>query len=352
VERDVDVFAVIMAGGSGTRFWPASRNSRPKQFLKVAGSRSLLRATFDRLVGVVPPERVLVVGGQTHEALLRAELPDVPGANLLLEPTGRNTLPCVALAALEVGRRAPDSVQVVLPADHVIAPEEAFHRTLERAVEAAARERALVTFGIRPTHPATGYGYIELDGAAPAPDTAVRVKRFVEKPDRERASEFLASGRYLWNSGIFVWRTATILEELRRHAPATLGALQAAGADWPEAYSGLEAVSIDVGLMERAEDVRVLAVDYTWSDVGSWAALPDVLGTDAEGNCEVGTRLVSIDSRDCVVYGPGESTTALIGVEGLVVVQSGDAVLVCPRERAEEVRRVVERLREEAPREP
>ena len=347
----VDLYAVIMAGGSGTRFWPASRRDRPKQFLTIVGTRSMIRTTFDRLEGLVPPERVLVVAGAQHVELVRGELPELPNENLLLEPAGRNTLPCVALAALEIARRSPDSAQVVLPADHVIEPEAAFRESLAHAVRTALEHRALVTLGIRPTHPATGYGYIEVEGDhTSASDLPVR--RFVEKPDAACAAEFLASGRFLWNSGIFVWPTAVILTELRRHAAATMKALDDAGADWPGVWAELESMSIDVGVMERASSVRVLPIAYTWSDVGSWSALPDVHPRDADGHCAIGTRVVSVDAGDCIVHGPPGSTTALIGVRDLVVVQSDDgAVLVCARDRAQDVRAVIDELRTEAPEE-
>ena len=347
-ETGPPLFAVIMAGGSGTRFWPASRRARPKQFLAVSGSRSMLVETVARLDGLVPLERTIVVVGARHEELVRSELPDLPAENLLVEPVGRNTLPCVAWAAVEVGRRVADSVQVVLPADHVIEPVESFRATVREAALAAADSSALFTFGIRPSYAATGYGYIELEGASAA-SALPAARRFVEKPDRERAQEFVASGRFLWNSGMFVWSTAAILAAIREHAPEVHAAF-GAGADPRQAYPALPAISVDVGVMEKASDVRVLPLDYSWNDVGSWAALAEVHTPDADGNCSAGGgELVAEDSAGCVVYADPGSLTALIGVEDLIVVHAAGATLVCPRDRAEDVRRIVERLEGDAP---
>jgi mannose-1-phosphate guanylyltransferase len=348
------IHAVVMAGGAGTRFWPASRAARPKQFLPIADERAMITATCERLEGLVPLERVLVVTAGDLAPQVRACLPGLPPENVLVEPVGRNTAPCVALAALELSRRDPESVQVVLPADHVIAPPEAFRASLIAAVAEAERGDRLVTLGVRPTHPATGYGYIELgpELARHGDWPAHEVTRFVEKPDRPRAEEFLASGRFLWNAGIFVWRTSAVLAALRAHAPAVVGPLEAAGrSDGLEAlYPTLPALPVDVAVMEQAAARSVLPIAYEWNDVGAWTSLPEVVAGDAEGNCVAGgARLVAEDARGNIVFGEPGTLTALVGVEGLVVVRSGDAVLVCPRERAQEVKRIVERLREEGP---
>lgn len=352
--QDVELYAVVMAGGSGTRFWPASRRARPKQFLSIAGERPMIAETCARLEGLVGLERVLVVTSGDLASEVRACLPGLPAENLLVEPVGRNTGPCVALAALEVARRSPGAVQIVLPADHVIEPASAFRASLRAAVEEARREPRLVTLGIRPTHPATGYGYIEAgpqlfehDGLA-----AHDVLRFVEKPDLARAREFLAAGTFLWNAGIFVYATSTVLDALREHAPELLEPLEAAGrADGlEELYPTLPAVPFDKAVMERAAARSVLRIDYAWNDVGSWTSLPEVDDLDDEGNCVTGGgALVAEDARDNIVYAENGELTALIGVQDLVVVRSGDAVLVCPKERAQDVKLIVERLAREAP---
>lgn len=342
-----------MAGGSGTRFWPASRRSRPKQFMAVAGERSLIAATRERLAPLIADDHILVVAAREHAELVREALPDLPPENLLLEPVGRNTLPCVALANAEILRRDPDAVQIVLPADHVIAPAERFRESLSAAGEVAVASGALVTFGIRPSHPATGYGYVEIGSTTGELEgiPVFAVARFVEKPDRARAEEFLLSGHYLWNSGIFVWTTAAITTALETSARATWNALRdAQPAELEHVYPGLEAISIDVGVMEKAPELRVIPIDYTWSDVGSWGALAEFAPADAAGNRRLGgTVLEALDSEGNLVYGGSGELTALVGVRDLVVVRAGDAVLVCDRNRTEDVRALVERLKQSAP---
>lgn len=347
-------YAVVMAGGSGTRFWPASRRARPKQLLPIAGETPMLARTIARLDGLVPPERVLVVTSAELADGVAEAVPELPRENLVVEPEGRNTAPCVALAAFEVHRRDPDAVQIVLPADHVIRPEDRFRSALAAASVEARETGRLVTLGIRPTHPATGYGYIrsgdERDkrGAWPIRD----VDAFVEKPDSARAAKFLESGDYLWNAGIFVWTTDAILTALREHARDIYDGLDGVTdpVDLAKAYGALEPRAIDVAVMERAANVSVLPVDFEWNDVGSWPSLADVVEPDATGNHESGgVRLVARDAEGCIVHGDAKTLVALVGVRDLVVVRSGDAVLVCPRDRAEEVKAIVARLEVEAP---
>ena len=352
--NDEKLYAVIMAGGSGTRFWPASRRARPKQFLPITGTRTMIAETLRRLEGLVPVERVLVVTAGDLAPQVFECLPELPRENVLVEPVGRNTAPCVALAALEVERRDPDAVQLVLPADHVIAPVQEFQASLLAAVAEARRGHRLVTLGIRPTYPATGYGYIEIAEklSRHGEFIAHRVEQFVEKPKEEIARGFVDSGRFLWNAGIFVWETRAILEALRTHAPAIVGPLETAGRsfDLEAVYAALPAKPVDRAVMEPAENRSVLPVAYRWNDVGSWVALPEILDGDGEENCVVGgTRLLATAAKGNVVYGEEGTVTALIGVEGLVVVRSGDAVLVCPREKAEEVRKIVEQLEHDSP---
>ncbi|MAF66512.1 MAG: mannose-1-phosphate guanyltransferase [Planctomycetes bacterium] len=351
--RDEHLFAVVMAGGSGTRFWPTSTRARPKQFLAVADERPMISETVARLEGLIDPERVLVVAAAEQEQLVRECLPDLRPENILLEPVGRNTAACVALAAFEIRRRDPQAVQVVLPADHVIRPTRSFQRTIVAAVAEARRDARLVTLGIVPDHAATGYGYIEQGERLAEHDgiEAHEVLRFVEKPDAERAAAFVASGRFRWNAGIFVWETPVILEAFQRHASDLHAALEdATDADsLARVYPGLPALPVDEAIMERAERCSVLGIDYTWSDVGSWPSLADVLAPDAQGNhVGGGERLVASDAQGCVVHGDG-GLTALIGVRDLVVVRAGKTTLVCPRERAQEVKAIVARLDESDP---
>jgi mannose-1-phosphate guanylyltransferase len=347
------VFAVIMAGGSGTRFWPASRGARPKQFLPIAGGKPLLTETYERLTGLVDPKRVLVVTAAGQVPEVRACLPRLAPENVLAEPCARNTAAAVGLAAHEVRRRDPRALQVVLPADHVISPPEAFREALGAGAAEAAESGALVTFGIAARFPATGFGYIE-NGELLCERGRQRVHRvlsFREKPDRQAAERFLASGRFTWNAGIFAWTSASILGALARHAPALSAGLEriASGASLELEYPRLEALPIDVAVLEKAADVRTIPTDFAWSDVGSWAALPEVLEPDAGGNFAAlagGAELVAREASDCVVYAEGREVVALVGVRDLVVVHARGATLICPRARAQEVKEIVELLRQ------
>jgi mannose-1-phosphate guanylyltransferase len=350
--RHDDTWAVLLAGGSGTRFWPASRRVRPKQFLKVAGARTLIQEAAQRLGRVVPDERRFVVTGEEHAALVRKQLPRIPPENVLCEPIGRNTAACIAWAALEIQKRAPDSVQVVLPSDHVIRPAREFRALLEAALDEAHGSDALVTFGVTPTHAATGYGYVEIgDALASRGKHAVHhARRFVEKPDRARAEQFLRGGRHLWNSGMFAWRTRAILAALREHAPAVVGPLErcTTAEGIAGAYPALPSISIDTAVMERARDVRVIPFGIEWNDVGAWPALLDVLPRDAAGSVTAGgAALISEDARGNVVHAPRGEIVALLGVSDLVVVHAGKALLVCPKDRAQDVKRIVDRLARE-----
>ena len=337
-------YAVIVAGGTGTRFWPRSRRRRPKQLLRVIGRRTLLQSTADRLRGLVPASQILIVTHREHAAEVRRQLPSVPRGNVLSEPMGRNTAPCLALAALEIARRAPAATFVCVPADHAIADPRAFRATLIEAFARAHQERCAVTIGIRPTAPETGYGYIRLGRRLSGRATWVRA--FVEKPSRARAQRFVASGEYVWNSGMFVWRADTVLGLLDRHLPQMMVALRAVAARprrgrqaaLARAYARLAPVSIDYGIMEKASPVLVVAGDFGWSDVGSWAALADI---------RVDTRhlapVVAVDASRYVVSNP-ERLVALVGVDDVIVVDTPDALLICRRDRAQDVRQVVDEL--------
>lgn len=351
-----EVFAVIMAGGSGTRFWPASRRLRPKQFLPISGRRTMIAETRERIERIVPPERILVVTAESQVELVREALPEIPLENVLPEPLARNTAPCIAFAAHEIARRSVDSIQIVLPADHVIRPREAFTQTLAAAIAEASSAEVLVIFGVRPDHPATGYGYIEagreLHDVEGVPVLAV--ERFVEKPDRARAEKYLAGGRHLWNSGMFVWRTSAIQAALRAHVPVITQGFDRldAGAELEKVYAELPSVPIDTAVLERATNIRMLPIDYLWSDVGSWAALPETREPDQSGNFSSlsgGAALVAEDAQGCVVYAEADELVALLGVRDLIVVRAGNATLVCPRDRAQDVRRIVDRLAREEP---
>ncbi len=349
-------FAVLMAGGSGTRFWPWSRGALPKQLLPLAGERTMLSETAMRVRKLVPAENVIVVTAKHLRRAVAEALPWVPPSGILCEPVGRNTAPCVAWAALEVQQRDRDGVMIVLPADHVVEPLENFIADLHLSLSVADQLRALVTFGIVPSEAATGYGYIRA-GAQLASDCgtagAFRVAAFHEKPSLRRAERFVASGNYYWNSGMFAWRADTILDAIKAQLPELFSALRRMDrqrrrgripqAVVDRAYPRLNGISIDHGVMEKAKRVVMLPSNFAWNDIGSWDAVASLWPRDAHGNSSR-DPLVVVDASDNVVATHGKPV-ALLGVEGLAVVDTGDALLVCPRDRAQDVREVVAELK-------
>jgi len=352
-----DLYAVIMAGGSGTRFWPASRASRPKQFMPIAGGSAMITQTVARMEEMVPIERVLVVTAAHQAEQVREALPGIPDENILREPESRNTAPCIALAALEIARRSEQAMQIVVPADQVIEPPDSFYATVKAACTEAGDGDCLITLGIKPTFPATGYGYIQAGETLRTHDgtPVLAVDRFVEKPDEETARGFIESGGYFWNAGIFAWRTDAILAALNQHFPEAIAALDnvGTGKDLDAAYAGLSSVPIDIAVMEQADNVRVIPIDYRWSDVGAWDALPEVHPPDADGNYAVLGQdglLINEDSKGCITWTEDDSVVALIGVEDMIVVRTENALLVCPRDRAQDVKKIVEQLKQKAPR--
>jgi mannose-1-phosphate guanylyltransferase len=352
------IYPVIMAGGSGTRFWPLSRKNRPKQFLALAGDGPLLVSTVGRLPPLARIERTYVVCGPNHAATVRRLVPRLPKGNLLVEPCPRNTAPCVGLAALHVARREPRGVMAMLPADHHIARPDAFREALAAAAE-LARKGAIATIGIRPSRPETGYGYLKVGGRVPASGKARgrhhphRVERFVEKPDVVTAARYLAEGNYLWNSGIFLFRADVILDEIRKAMPVLGEQLEVIGESLgtpsylrtlKRVFPGAPSISIDYGVMEKSQRIAVVPAEFGWSDVGSYAALSEVRQTDDLGNVLEGAALV-IDGRDDVVLAQRRRPVAVIGLDEVVVVDSGDAILVVKKDRAQDVRKAVEELR-------
>lgn len=345
-----DVYAVIMAGGSGTRFWPLSRRVWPKQFLSLAEqNESLLQATVRRIRGLVPSERILVVTSERHSGATRQQLPDLPPENVLAEPAARNTAPCVAWAAAHVSARNPNAIMMVLPADPHIGDEAAYRELLTRA-SMAASDGGLVTIGVKPTRPETGYGYIEC--GAELKSGVNKVQRFVEKPDAARAQEFVKDKRFLWNSGMFFFRADKVLEEYQRQLPDlhafTLGYRDQTSSSVAQSYvlaryAELTSISIDHGIMEKAEDVRVVPGSFGWYDIGSWTTAWELAPKDADGNAILAEASV-VESKNCYVRANAGKLVALIGVEDLVVVDTEDALLIMPRERAQDVRRVVDDL--------
>ncbi len=354
-------YAVIMAGGGGTRLWPLSRRERPKQMLNLLGERSLFQMAVDRLEGLFPPERICVVTVAEQAAALQEQCPEIPAENYFLEPMPRGTASVVGLAAAALQRRSPDAVMAILTADHFIADVARFRQVLRAAFQ-VAQDAYLVTLGIAPTYAATGYGYIEIgDVLGRREDLPVhRALRFQEKPDEAQARAFLADGRHAWNSGMFVWRVDAVLEEIARQMPALYAGVERIAAAWREqeaqphetirtVWQGLESQTVDYGIMEGARRVAVIpASDLGWSDVGSWDALFDVLPADPQGNVTRQARHIGLDTADTLVFGAAGSKRLLvtIGVEDLVVVDTGDVLLVCRKDKAQQVRDVVRLLRE------
>ncbi|MHC4600932.1 MAG: mannose-1-phosphate guanylyltransferase [Planctomycetota bacterium] len=347
--------AVIMAGGAGTRFWPVSTAGRPKQFLRLFGDRSLLRMSFDRVTGLFPPDRILVLTHRDFVPFVTEQIPQLPPGNVIGEPLRRDTAAAVALAALLCRRRFGDPVMAILTADHLIEPEDLFHRTLTSAARAARAGRALYTFGVPPTRPATSYGYLER-GESLLDDEGIahfRLVRFREKPDAATARSFFEAGRFLWNSGMFVWTAESILGELSRQLPAHIRQLEPAldhdgKAGWAEAleraFEPLEPTSIDFGVMENAAEVRCVAAPFAWEDVGGWLALEAHLEEGDESN-RIRGRVVALDARSNIVFSedPGESV-ALLGVKDLIVVRTGQWTLVAAKEEAERIKDLVRKI--------
>lgn len=350
------MFVVIMAGGSGTRFWPASREHLPKQFLKITGERTMVEETLDRILPLADEEHIYVVVNRLHEELTR-QLLEGRKAHVLVEPVGRNTAPCIGLAAMRISRTDPLAPIVVLPSDHFIADAEKFVQALKAAAE-VARSGAIVTLGIPPTRPETGYGYIERGGEAGTllGEACYQVEKFVEKPDYETAVRYLASGRYFWNSGIFIFTVQTILGEIKTCMPRLYAGLaeigRAIGDDRYDevverVYPELDSISIDYGVMEKTQaPVRVLRGDFGWSDVGSWQALYELRGNqrDADGNLLL-AETMTVEARNNLVYSTTDRKVALLGVEGLVVVDTPDALLVADINRSQDVKKFPDLLK-------
>lgn len=349
---------VIMAGGSGTRFWPLSRSDRPKQFLKLFGRRSLLQMSFDRISTFIAPQRILLLTNLAFVERAKEQLPELPAANIIGEPVRRDTAAAVCLAALLVEKQFGNAVIVTMTADHLIEPADAFQSAVLSAAREASGRDCLYTFGVRPDYPATGYGYLEIGPRTNVDDGIehFKVLRFKEKPDLPTAREYLGSGRYLWNSGMFAWTTGTIRRELERHLPHCVERIGAAvrvfgTPGWPAALKSalepLKPVSIDYAVMEKARDVRCVAAPFSWKDVGSWQALTEFLDRDEAGNAFQG-KLGALDSRDNLVFceDPAERV-ALVGVRDLVVIRAGSRTLVVRRDQVERVKEIVRQLGEE-----
>ena len=331
-----DVYVVIMAGGSGERFWPWSRKKLPKQLLPVVSKKSMLQETVARLTGITSKDRIIVVTNKEQKRGVAGQIPFIPKKNIIAEPVSKNTASCIAVAAALIGRKNPRAVMAVLPADHVITSVTRFKKTLTEAIAIARQKDVLVTLGIRPDKPHTGYGYIrkgrKLDRRL------YRIDRFTEKPDLARAKKYIAGGRYLWNSGMFVWRVDTITEEIKRYLPRLYRLCQREK-DIETIYRKAANISIDYGVMEKTDKAVVYEVDFRWDDVGSWAALMKYLPKDKKGNTSRGDVLL-YDVKNSIVFTDGP-LVSVMGLDNVIAVAAGNAVLVCSRDKAEEVKKIV-----------
>ena len=355
------IHAVIMAGGAGTRFWPESRAEFPKQLLTLTGKRSMIQTTVDRIRDIAPADRILVVTGQRLVENMVDQLPSVPRDSIIGEPCRRDTAPCIGLAALLCVEKDPQATMVVMPADHVIEQTDAFCNAIQyaaRLVESVPGR--IATFGIPPSYPAETFGYIErgdrlaANGDSADGLTTFRVKQFREKPKAEIAEQYLQEGTFYWNSGIFVWKAATILDELRKREPKMMAHLEAIAKQreaqdfekiFATEFAAIEGVSIDYAVMEHAEEIVVIEATFDWDDVGNWTAVGRLRGSDGDGNTIVGRHL-GIDTSDSIIRGQNGHLVVTLGVRGMIIVQTGDATLVADRNNEESIRDLVKMIKE------
>ncbi len=351
-----NTYCVIMAGGIGSRFWPMSRNHRPKQFLDILGTgRTLLQMTYDRFIDFIPPEQIVVVTNALYKDMVLEQLPDLDPEQVISEPSRKNTAPCVAYAAFRVGEKNPEASLLIAPSDHLITKEEAFRKTVSAAIDRSEASGSLVTLGVKPTQPATGYGYIQFTEASDASDPAIKkVLSFTEKPDKQTAEEFLRDGNYYWNSGLFIWTIPVIKEALRHHLPEMYGLFDSVKDRFHTSkekealesiYEKTPAISIDYGVMEKADNVEVVLGDLGWSDLGTWGALYDHLKKDGSENAFVGDHSITRDSFGNIVSSPEDKLVVLQGVKNKVVVESGDVLLICDRDQEQRIKDLVEEVR-------
>jgi mannose-1-phosphate guanylyltransferase len=351
-----DLVCLIMAGGTGTRFWPRSRNSKPKQYLDILGKESLLQSTIDRFSAITDYKNIYIVSSKAQEVILAAQANMIPQKNLIYEPVGKNTLPCIGLSAMLAEKDNPNGIMVVSPADHLIKDHSAFSETVVTAVNVADERNGIVTIGISPTHPATGYGYIKAGKMLPG-SRAIRqyeVESFVEKPDIARAVEYLARQNYFWNSGMFVFKISVIMNAIEKYAPELYKSLRKIQSEtgkptfskvFDSVYRQVDSISIDYGIMEHAENVFLVEGKFDWNDLGSWESVYQVSEGDVNGNVESGPgEGVFINARNSFVH-TDEGLVALIGLDDIIVVRDKNAVLVCRRNQSQDVKKVVEWLK-------
>ena len=350
------LYAVIMAGGSGTRFWPWSRKKAPKQLLKITGQETMIKQTVDRIIGEIPPENIYVVTTSTLAESIEQELSQIPAKNIISEPFGRNTAACIGLAATIISKRDSNAIMAVMTADHIIEPPDLFLKALKCAEELATEKNTLITFGIKPTEPSVNYGYIQRkEDVINRQDFLVYdVKCFTEKPDRITAENFLKSGVYYWNSGIFVWSVNTILENIKALMPDLYQGLERIGKsletpDEPgviyHEYERFDNISIDYGIMEKASNVKIIAADFAWDDVGSWLAVERLNKSDENDNTILGKHC-GFNTQGNIIIGDNERLITTINVSDMIIVNTKDVTMVCNKNSAEDIKKLTELLKE------
>jgi mannose-1-phosphate guanylyltransferase len=348
------MYAVIMAGGVGTRFWPRSRNRRPKQLLKILDDKTMIQATVSRLDGLITPDKICVVTTEPQIEEIKEQLPFLKPGNLIVEPKGKNTAPCIGLSAVILKHRDPDAIMAVLPADHRILDEKLFRKVLAAAEVTASKQDCLVTIGIHPTYPATGYGYIQVNGKVDEINDIdiLKVKTFAEKPDLTTAKRFLDSGDFLWNSGMFIWKANSILKEIEESLPELYDGLmeiekylgtKSQDEVIKKVYCTIKSISIDYGVMEQSENVFVLKGEFDWNDVGSWEEIYKISPQDRDKNVIIGDHFIK-DTSGCLIDSPNRFV-ATLGLENLIVIDTDDALLICRRDMSQHVKDLVEAMK-------
>ncbi len=351
-----NLYTLIMAGGSGTRFWPRSKAVKPKQYLNLFGNESLLESTIRRFSLFTPTENIYVVSGKSQAEVLEQQTTMLPKENLIYEPVGKNTLPCIGLAAMYAEKENPDGIMVVTPSDHLIENDELFSDTVLSAVKIADERNGIVTIGITPTYPATGYGYVQtaenITGSAKIKQ--FKVERFVEKPNETTATNYLKQGGFYWNSGLFVFKISVFLEAVKQFAPALYADLRKIQSDFgnpsfeetlDKIYRAVESISVDYGIMEHAKNIYLVEGNFVWNDLGSWESVYLTSKKDENGNAGSGESIIG-NSKNSYIYSE-TSLIALVGLDDVIVVQDGNTTLVCRRDKAEEIKKVVDRLKSE-----
>lgn len=347
----MNLYAVIMAGGVGSRFWPRSKKKTPKQLIKIFGEQTMIQETVSRLEGIVETENIYVITNKVQMPGVLTQLSQLPVENIIEEPFGRNTAACIGLASVLIGKKDPDAVTIILPADHIIDGKEEFHLTLQKAAQFANEEKGLVTIGIPPSKPETGYGYIQIDEKA-VMDSVYKVLTFAEKPNYDTALRFIESGDFFWNSGMFIQRVDVILDEMKQYMPELHeGLIKIQDAIGTEKYSEvltnvygrLKKISIDYGIMEKSKKVYLTKGNFKWSDVGSWEAVYELSPKDEIGNAKVG-KVYAESAKNSFVYSP-DKFVALIGVDNLIVINNDDSLLICRRDKSQDVKNVVDFLK-------